>query len=250
MAINLNKSSNPFLGDKAFSKASALSQDGVMTLNGVINKTAILLLTAIVTASITFKMGYAGNSSAMPLTYGGGIVALIFAFVGIFKPETSRWSAPVYALAEGLFLGGISAMFSLAYGGIVLQAVMLTFGVFLIMLFAYRTGIIKPTKKFIMGVTAATGAIFLIYMVNFVMSMFGVNLPILHESSPMGIGISLVIVVIAALNLILDFKFIEDRIAMGAPKHMEWFSAMGLMITLVWLYIELLRLLAMFAGRD
>lgn len=250
MAINLSKSSNPFLGNKAFGRAQALSRDGVMTLNGVVNKTAILLLTAIVTASITYKMGYAGNSMTMPLSIGGAISAFIFALVGMFKPETTRWSAPVYAISEGLFLGGISAMFSMAYGGIVLQAVLLTFGVFLIMLFAYRTGIIKPTKKFMMGVFAATGAIGVVYLVNIVASMFGVNLPILHEPSPLGIGISLVIVVVAALNLILDFKFIEDRIAMGAPKHMEWFSAMGLMITLVWLYIELLRLLAMFAGRE
>lgn len=244
--MNFNRSSNPLLGESLFSKASAHSGTGTMTLNGVINKSVIMLLLMVVTGSYTFKLVYAGGS-ATPFLFGGLIVALIAALVGTFNPKASQYAAPIYALAKGLALGAITAYYSGLYNGIVLQAVVLTIGVFFFMLFMYRTGVIKPTRKFMMGVAAATGGVFILYLVNMIASLFGFNLP-LFEPNLLGIGISLVIVVIAALNLILDFKFIEDRLAMGAPKYMEWYSSLGLMITLVWLYLELLRLLALLAA--
>ena len=157
--------------------------------------------------------------------------------------EAMYVSAPIYAALEGLFLGGVSAFAESMYPGIAFQAVILTFGTMFVMLFAYRTGLIKVTEKLKSGIIAATGAIFVIYMINFVMSMFGSSMPMMHDSGLMGIGFSLLVIGIAAMNLLLDFDFIEKNAAQGAPKYMEWFSAFGLMVTLVWLYLEILRLL-------
>lgn len=246
------KSSNPAFKGFTKSVSAVGSQQGIMTMNGTINKSMILLFTIIVTASITWRSIFEADnpSLAMGLMMTGLIVGLIFSLVTIFKKEWSMVTAPVYAIFEGLFLGGISAFFEAMYPGIVLKSVMLTFGTFGIMLFAYRTGVIKPTKKFMMGVVGATGAIALIYFVDILLGMFGVNMPMIHSNGIFGIIFSLVVVTIAALNLILDFKFIEDGVNMGAPKFMEWYASFGLMVTLVWLYIEILRLVSILQGRD
>ena len=153
-------------------------------------------------------------------------------------------TAPIYAALEGLALGGISAVFESRYPGIVSQAVFLTFGTLAALLIAYRSGWIKATENFKLGVVAATGGIFFVYLISFVLSFFGVSIPLIHGSGVFGILFSLFVVVIAALNLVLDFDFIEQGAEQGAPKYMEWFAAFGLMVTLIWLYLEVLRLLS------
>jgi len=174
----------------------------------------------------------------------GGIGGFITALVTIFKRSWSALTAPVYAVLEGLFLGAISAFFEAQYPGLVMQAVALTIGTLLVMLLAYKTGLIKVTQKFRMGVVAATGAIALVYMMSWILSMFGVQSHIMTSSGGIGIVISLVVVVVAALNLVLDFDFMDKGSQAGLPKYMEWYAAFGLMVTLVWLYLEMLRLLS------
>jgi uncharacterized YccA/Bax inhibitor family protein len=169
--------------------------------------------------------------------------------VAIFKPTTAPIAAPIYALLEGLFLGGISSIMEARFPGIVIQAVGLTFGTLFALLFAYKSGLIKATENFKLGVTAATGGIFMMYMVSFILGFFGMNVPFIHGNGIMGIGISGFIVVIAALNLVLDFDFIEHGVEQGSPKFMEWRAALGLMITLVWLYLEILHLLSKLRSR-
>jgi uncharacterized YccA/Bax inhibitor family protein len=169
---------------------------------------------------------------------------LVFAIATIFKKEWSPITAPLYALAEGLALGGISASLEKAYSGIAIQALGLTLGVTLVMLMLYTSRILRATPKFTMGVIAATGAIFFVYVVDIILRFFGHQVPLLNSSGPWGIGISVVIVIVAALNLILDFGFVETGVHAGAPKYMEWYGAFGIMVTLVWMYIEMLRLLA------
>jgi len=174
----------------------------------------------------------------------GGIGGFIAAIVTVFKKEWSPVTAPVYAALEGLVLGGLSALLETKYPGIVMQSVGLTFATLAAMLIAYRTGLIKATERFKLGVVAATGAIALYYVVGLVLSFFHVAMPFLQGNSTASIVVSGVIVVVAALNLILDFDFIETGVAGGAPKYMEWYGAFGLMVTLIWLYLEILRLLA------
>jgi len=157
-------------------------------------------------------------------------------------PRRAPISAPIYAVCEGLFLGGITAIFDRSYPGIAIQAVSLTFAVMFVMLLAYKSGIIRATRGFKLGVIAATGGIALVYLVNMVMSLFfHTQMSFLYSSTPVGIGISLFIVVVAALNLIIDFDMIENAARVGAPKYMEWYGAFGLMVTLIWLYLEILR---------
>lgn len=239
-----NKSSNPFLAKKAFESTST-SSEGVMTMNGTINKSIIMLLLVVVSASYTFRMFMqTGSISAvMPYMIGGFIGGLIAFFVTMFKKDIAKITSPIYAICEGLFLGGVSAIAEAFFPGTVIQAVLLTFGVFFIMLLAYRTKVIKPTQKLMMGIMAATGAIAFIYLINYIMSsFFGTHIPMIHSTGTAGIIFSLVVVAIAAFNLIIDFKVIEDGVEMQAPKHIEWYSAMGLMVTLVWLYLAILRL--------
>ena len=190
-----------------------------------------------------------------PVSYGlliaGSIGGFITALVTIFIPRLSPFTAPVYAALEGLVLGAISAVFETMYPGIVIQAVGLSVGVLAVMLFVYGTGIIRATEKFKIGVVAATGAVCLVYLVDIVLSLFGIRMPFIHESGVVGIGFSLVVVVIAALNLILDFDFIEQGVKQQAPKYMEWYGGFSLLVTLVWMYLEILRLLAKLrGGRD
>lgn len=246
------RSGNPALNDKTFldiGSGRMVDAGNAMTLNGTVNKTGILLMLVVFTAAYTWSMFDTQTQTASPLMWplviGGAILGLVFAIATIFKPTWAPVSAPLYALCEGLFLGGISAMFEASYPGIVMQAVMLTFGTLGALLMAYRSGLIKATENFKLGVTAATGAIALLYIVNLGMRLFGFNgMPFIHESGAMGIAFSLFVVTIAALNLVLDFDFIESGVEAGAPKHMEWYGAFGLVVTLIWLYIEFLRLLS------
>lgn len=255
--MNLSKSSNPVLKEKAFSR-DYTAQSDVMTVNGTINKTGLMLLLVIAGAVFTWNKFF--DAGALTLQEGmaavgpwlaiGGIGGLITALVTVFRPQSSGISAPVYAVFQGLFLGGISAIFEAQYSNIVMRAVMLTLAVFMMMLFLYRSGIIKVTKRFMMGVMAATAGIALVYFVSFIAGMFGAELSFLHGNSNLSIGISLVVVAVAALNLVLDFSFIERASESGAPKYMEWYGAFGLMVTLIWLYLEILRLLSKIASRD
>ena len=230
-----------------------------MTLNGTINKTGVLLVLAMATAAWTwFQFLQAGNpaegmSAVMPWMMGGMIGGLVFAMITIFKKEWASVTAPAYALLEGLVLGGLSAVFELRFPGIAIQAVGLTFGTLFAMLFLYRTGIIKVTEKFRLGVFAATGGIALFYLLEMVLSFFHVNFagPYgVNGSGMIGIGFSLIVVGVAALNLVLDFDFIEKGVQYGAPKYMEWYGAFGIMVTLVWLYLEMLRLLSKMRSRN
>jgi len=248
------KSSNPALGSKTFERYQpGIQSAGAMTINGTINKTLILLALVVIPAVYVWDMFYASgidtegglqNASLMYWMYGGLFGGLIFAFITIFKFNWAPFTAPIYAVLEGLFIGGISAIFEVQFTGIVFQAVALTFGTLFAMLVTYRLGLIKVTEKFKMGVVAATGAIFVVYMMSFVLSMFSINVPFIHTGGTIGILFSLFVVVIAALNLVLDFDFIEKGAEHGAPKYMEWYGAFGLIVTLVWLYIEFLRLLS------
>ena len=249
------RSGNPALNDSTFLDLRTGALVGgparAMTLNGTVNKTGLLLLLCVMTAAFAWSQVStpAGIVGAGPYMWGGLIGGLVLALVTIFKKEWAPVSAPLYAIVEGLFLGAISAMYNHLYEGIVMQAVLLTFGTLFAMLFCYRSGLIKATENFKMGVAAATGGIFLVYLASMVLGMFGIQIPMIHESGLVGIGFSLVVVVVAALNLVLDFDFIETGVEKGAPKYMEWYGAFGLIVTLVWLYIEFLRLLSKLQSR-
>jgi uncharacterized YccA/Bax inhibitor family protein len=247
---DLMRTSNPALNDKMFRGVpGALGE--TMTLEGTVNKTGILLLCAVATAAWTWHL--AMNPETLPLDYMlllvGLFGGLIFALVTTFKKTWAPVTAPIYALLEGLVLGGLSATLEMRYPGIAIESVCLTFGTMFVLLLAYRSGMIKVTQKFRLGVIAATGAIFLFYMVELSLGFFGIRFASVNGSGLLGIGISLVIVCVAALNLVLDFDFIEGGVAAGAPKYMEWYGAFGLMVTLVWLYLEMLRLMAKLRGR-
>lgn len=238
------RSGNPTLSSKTFQTVSqGVAADGTMTISGTINKTVVLFLILLLGASVSWYQ------PSQVFTWGGAIGGFIVAMVTIFKKEWSPVTAPVYAGLEGLFLGGISLMYANAYDGIVYNAIMLTLGTFAAMLFAYRSGMIEVTKQFRMGVVAATGGIFLVYFASIILSFFGINLSLIHGTGVMGIGFSLIIVGVAALNLVLDFDMIEQGAEANAPKYFEWYTSFGLMITLIWLYIEILRLLAKFQRR-
>lgn len=255
--MNLTKSSNPVFKEQVFNKAYTLDT-GVMTVSGTINKTALMLLMVIAAAVFTWNKFFdavaispeAGSAAVMPWLVVGGIGGFITVLVTVFRPQSSGISAPVYAVFQGLLLGGLSAIFESRYPGIVMRAVALTLAVFMAMLFLYRSGIIKVTKKLIMGIFAATAGIALVYLVSFIGSFFGMELSFLYGNSNFSIGFSLVVVAVAALNLVLDFAFIERSSETGAPKYMEWYGAFGLMVTLIWLYLEILRLLSKLASRN
>src|SRR5579862_6084868 len=245
------RTSNPALNDQAF-RGAGIAVGESMTLQGTVNKTGVLLLCVIATAAWTWNIFMHSHSqeSALSLALVGGIGGFIFALVTIFKKTWAPVTAPIYALLEGLALGGISAMFEVRYHGIAIQAVSLTFGTMFALLLAYRSGLIPVTQNFKLGIIAATGGIMVFYLLQFVLGFFGVHFTSINGSGPIGIGFSLIVVGIAALNLVLDFDFIENGARLGAPKYMEWYGAFGLMVTLVWLYLEILRLLTKFRGRD
>ncbi len=246
------KSSNPAMSERIFAKQTAnVTDSGTMTINGTITKIGIMLLLVIAAASYTWGM-VTGENPAGAQTYLiiGAVGGFITAIITVFKPRLAGITAPIYAILEGLFLGGISAFINQKYPGIPFQAVLLTIGTLFTMLFLYRSGRIRATPKFRRGVMMATGAIFFAYLASWILGMFGMSVGFMHSSGPLGILISLVIIVVAALNLIMDFDFIERGAEMSAPKYMEWYGAFGLMVTLIWLYIEFLRLLSRFAGRN
>ena len=244
------RSGNPALGKKTFQSISRTSggsivRDDVMTIKGTVDKTSISLLLLLFAGYFTFSEG------SMIYAVIGGIGGFIVALVTIFKKEWSPITVPLYAILEGLMLGGISYMYGQMYEGIVFNAIMLTVSILICLLLAYRSGIIKATENFKLGVFAATGGIFLVYLVSFIASFFGAGFSFLDptNSSLFSIGVSLFVVVIASLNLVLDFDFIEEGAERGAPKYMEWYGAFGLLVTLIWLYLEILRLLAKLNSR-
>ncbi|MGB7437123.1 MAG: Bax inhibitor-1/YccA family protein [Candidatus Acidiferrum sp.] len=241
---DLMRSNNPVLKEAAFAGQPITGE--AMTIQGTVNKTGLLLFFVAISAAWTWGLTHSETpAAAYPWMIGGALGGFVVAMVTVFKKTWAPISAPIYALLEGLFLGGISAVLERSYPGIAIQAVSLTFAVLFVMLLAYKFGIIRATRGFKLGVIAATGGIMLVYLANMVMGFFfHTQMSFLYSSTPLGIGISLVIVVIAALNLIIDFDMIETAARMGAPKYMEWYGAFGLMVTLVWLYMEILRLLA------
>jgi len=246
------RSSNPVMAGRVYEKAGTLTAgSSVMTINGTINKVGIMLLLVIAAAAYTWNMVMGAEAGrAGTLAIAGAIGGFVVAMITVFRPQSSAITAPIYAILEGLFLGAISAIINAQYPGVAFQAVLLTIGTLFTMLFLYRSGRIRATPKFRRGVLMATGAVFFAYLISWIMSLFGMPMGFMHSAGPLGILINLVIIVIAALNLILDFDFIEKGSQMGAPKFMEWYGAFGLIVTLIWLYIEFLRLLARFSGRD
>lgn len=242
------RTANPALNASTFEQT--LPGQGTMTIQGTVNKSFLLLILLIVSALWPWNLYFSGQvAQVQPMLWGGLIGGFIVAMITVFKKTWAPVLAPIYALLEGLVLGGLSAIFEARFPGIVIQAVGLTFGTLFILLFVYRVGLIRATENFKLGVMAATGGIALFYIVSMVLGLFGVSVPLIHSSGIWGILFSLFVVGIAALNLVLDFDFIEQGAERGAPKYMEWYAAFGLMVTLVWLYIEILRLLSKLRSR-
>ncbi len=243
-------SANPAMSVAVYRRAGlAETPTQAMTVRGTVVKTAILVLILLMTGAYTWHLTVSGSSSlAYGLLIAGAIGGFITALVTIFIPKVSPFTAPAYAALEGLVVGAVSVIFEKLYPGIVVQALGLSIGVLAVMLFLYGTGIIRATEKFKIGVIAATGAVCLVYLVDIVLSLFGTRVPFIHETGIVGIGFSLVVVVIAALNLILDFDFIEQGAKLQAPKYMEWYGGFSLLVTLVWMYLEILRLLSKIRG--
>lgn len=268
------RSSNPALNDKVFEQARAsaaaeaapgwaagtqledayaapayrgpVSGEDTMSLNGVVWASAALLVLLVAAGVFGWN---SVDSTAEAVSVPGWLPLVLFGGLGvavltIFKPKLARFTAPVYALVQGALLGAISALYNATYDGIVIQAVGLTIGVFAVMLFLFATRVIKVTDKLRTGIVAATGAVMLVYVANLILSLFDMNVPFLHSTGALGIGISLAIVGVAAFNLLLDFDFVERGVEAGAPRYMEWYAAFGLLVTLIWLYLELLRLLS------
>ena len=236
------RSGNPVLQDQTFRPAAGVVGGAAMTVGGTIQKTAFLL--ALTLGAAIWSWTSAAPEVLQTLIIGGAITGLVLALVISFSPKTAPLLSPVYALVEGVVIGSLSMLFEQMYPGIVMQAAGLTFATAFAMLAVYSTGMIRVTHKFRLGIAAATGGIAMMYVVSLLMGVFGARMPFIHDSGPLGIGISVVIVCVAALNLVLDFDFIERGAASGAPRHMEWYGAFALVVTLIWLYLEFLRLLA------
>ncbi|OAI49625.1 hypothetical protein AYO44_06370 [Planctomycetaceae bacterium SCGC AG-212-F19] len=241
---------NPAMNPAVYERAGlAESPAAVMTVQGAALKTAVLLGILLLTGVFTWTQAMNGETGlANGLMALGGIGGFIVALVTVFFPKAAPITAPIYAALEGLLLGGVSASFETVYSGIVIQAVSLSVGILAVMLTIYATGIIKATENFKIGVAAATGGICLVYLADLILSWFGIRVPFIHEGGIVGIGFSLLVVGIAALNFILDFDFIEKGVEQGAPKYMEWYGGFSLLVTLIWMYLEILRLLAKISG--
>ena len=237
------RSGNPVLSKKTFD--NTISSDNKMTIEGTVNKTAISLFLLVGAGYLTF------NTINLVLLIGCGIGGFILAIITVYKKEWAPITVPIYAVLEGGMLGGISYMYNSLYDGIVTNAILLTVAILVSLLIAYRSGYIKATENFKLGIFAATGGIAIVYLINFFMGFFGSGLGVMgvNNASPISIGFSIVVVIIAALNLVLDFDFIEEGAEKGAPKYMEWYGAFGLLVTLIWLYLEILRLLAKLNSR-
>jgi uncharacterized YccA/Bax inhibitor family protein len=242
--MTMLRTGNPTLKESTFRGVTRAFGEEAMTLQGTVNKTGLSLLILLAAAALVWN-----SSTPQPFVLLGLVGGLVTALVTVFKPTAAPVTTPLYAAFEGLLLGGLSLVFEARYPGIVINAVGLTLGTLAVLLLAYSSGLIRPSENFKLGVVAATGAVALLYFVSMVMGFFGKTIPFIHDSGPIGIGFSLFVVGLAALNLVLDFDFIERGAAMGAPKYMEWFGAFGLLVTLVWLYVEILRLLAKLQDR-
>lgn len=254
--MSLFKSGNPTLSEKRFKDTvldDVVTNENAMTVKGTLQKFGFLFLMTLGTAFYSWKEAAEGGN-VVPLVIGGAIGGLVIAIVLMFKKEWSPYLAPLYALAEGLFVGAISAQYNYALAdvapNIIINAVGLTFGTAIAMYLLYSFRIIKATQKFKAVIVTATAGIAIFYLIAFALSFFGVTIPFLHEGSALGIGFSVFVVALAALNLILDFDMIEQGAALGAPKYMEWYGAFGLLVTIVWLYLEILRLLSKLSSRD
>lgn len=242
------RTSNPALNAKTFERFGPIATGEGMTIEGTVNRAGFLLLVLVATATWTWLQTFAGTP-VQGYLWAGLLGGFVVALITIFKPTLAPITAPVYAALEGLALGAISATLEATYHGIVIQAVALTFGTLFALLIVYRSRLIPVTENFKLGVVAATGGIAIFYLVAIGLGFWGIRIPFLHEGSALGIGFSLFVVVIAALNLVLDFDFIEKGAEHGAPKFMEWYGAFGLMVTLIWLYFEILRLLSKLRSR-
>ncbi len=233
---------NPMLNEAAFKRAQERAEaGGIMTLQGTINKTFLLLFLCVIGGMITWT-NYQSWAGA---TWLIAIIGFVIAMITSFKPTAAPITAPIYAFLEGLFLGVISAMYNARFQGIVFNAVAVTVLVFFVMLFVYRTGLIRVTRGLAVGIFSATAAIAILYIGSFILSLFGVSTAYLTSNSPLSIGISVVICAVAAFNFLLDFHFIDAMTShYQAPKYMEWYAGFGLLVTLIWLYIEILQLLA------
>jgi uncharacterized YccA/Bax inhibitor family protein len=242
------RTANPALSDRVFTDTARLGHGaGTMTISGTVNKTGILIILLFAAAYYSWGVSLPagrGQIAANPWMMIGAIGGLVTALITIFAKKASPFTAPVYAVLEGLFLGGLSAMFEARFPGIATQAIFGTLGTLAALLVAYRFGIIRATENFKLGVFAATGGIMVVYLLTMILGFFGKTIPYIHQSGPIGIAFSVIVIIIAALNLVMDFDFIENGESAGAPKYMEWYAAFGLLVTLVWLYIEILRLLS------
>jgi uncharacterized YccA/Bax inhibitor family protein len=237
---------SPLFSEKVLHKASLNLGSERMTISGTLQKLGILMCVLMLSAVFSWDAMTSGKAyapSMIPIGFIGGLVCVV---ILIFKKEWSPSLAPAYAICEGLALGALSSIF----GILSFYALALTLGVLVVMYVLYATKVINVNQKYIMIVSAATGGIFVLYLLTWILGFFGIQMPFIHESGMLGIGISLVIVVIAAMNLAIDFKLIEEGAAMGAPKYFEWYASFGLLVTLVWLYLEILKLLAKLSSRD
>ena len=247
------RTSNPVFGnrfERIAQRSYGVEQVGAMTVEGTATKTGILLLLVLVSSLVTWLLFGLGNVQLVFLLMIVGMIGgLVVALITIFKPAWASVTAPAYAILEGLLLGGLSAAFEIVYPGILFQAVALTFGVFALILVLYRFRVLRATPAFVKGIVAATLAIMFVYLIGFVLTLIGVPVFFFSSSSPISIGFSVFVVAIAALNFVLDFGFIEEGANRGAPKHLEWYAAFGLLVTLIWLYIEILRILAKLRSR-
>ncbi|MDD9951692.1 MAG: Bax inhibitor-1/YccA family protein [Zetaproteobacteria bacterium] len=259
------KSSNPSLNEGTFADAARSVAMGrsaeLMTIDGAVNRSLTLLALLVASAVFVWMQAFATGLNNVPAIVQnpgmlsgwmvvGGLGGFALALATIFKPVWAPWSAPAYALCEGLLIGAVSARYEAMMSGIVMQAALLTIGTLATMLMGYKAGVIRATEKFRSGLIAATGGIALVYLASFIFGMFGVPFTFMMDSSPLSIGISLVVIVVAALNLILDFDMIEQGVRHRAPKYMEWYAGFSLLVTLVWLYMEFLRLLSKVNNRD
>ncbi len=249
MGLFSSKSSNPALKEGTFQNLKQAEDSGKMTVRGTINKSVILLLISFAASLYLWNNMESLGGNVNVYSIGSAILGLVIAIIITFKKDWAPYLAPLYALVEGVFLGIISARFEAMYNGIALQAVILTFSVFIAMLFLYRTEVIKVTHRFRMMIFGATAGIGLVYIVSLVLSFFDIQVPYLHSNGLIGIGVSIFIVSIAALNLMLDFDLVEKGSKNGAPKYMEWYCSFALLVTVVWLYIEMLRLLSKLASK-
>jgi len=250
------RTSNPYLKEKSFREAAATvsTTEGRMTVNGTLNKISLLLVVVAACASFSWnwvQSSPTGLGNAQPWMIGGILGALGISLVISFKPHLAPVLAVPFAILEGATLGIISALYSVAaYPGIVFQAVMLTLGVSLSMFLVWRSGLVKVTDKMRSIVVGAMGAIFLVYLLSFVLGFMGIQIPMIHGSGPIGIGFSLLVIAVVSFMLMVDFDMIQRMSQQGAPKSMEWFGAFALLVTLVWLYLEMLRLLSKLNSRD